>query len=439
MAKLNGVKTLDMANGEITKVAYKGAEYAKTSESVKEGDVFQLRQGHSVLGGEVDAFYRTYKDSDGDILIPTSAGGMATIIQRNGHGVAFRKISAESSPTLEERVTDLETEVAALKGEKKSTNTFKIGDTIKVVRNTASWGSKEKAGYHVGGQGVVNVGAIGEVTSVSGDFVTAKFALEDVNGDSQHKKELRFDEIELAEETIEFEGGTYRKVEREAREGDVVISNAKSSSFVTKGKPYKVTSSDGDLILNGGTSLAISLYNVGRTRETVDVYEPVEQAKYVPQEGDIVVITANRHGSRNVVGDIGKITKVKSYGINVEVPSKPDSPKVNGNTHTNDEVRKATPAEVEKYEQAVKDAEVADKWAKIGRKPNEFKKGDVVRVVERLSSDFAVGTLGIVMRDELDDCCRPTTKAITTDGKLLSFHPRVELVAPVESLFNANA
>ncbi len=29
MAKLNGVKTLDMVNGEITKVAYGGAEYVK--------------------------------------------------------------------------------------------------------------------------------------------------------------------------------------------------------------------------------------------------------------------------------------------------------------------------------------------------------------------------------------------------------------------------
>ncbi|MEC0478940.1 hypothetical protein [Bacillus licheniformis] len=30
MAKLAGVKTLDMVNGEITKVAYNGAEYVKT-------------------------------------------------------------------------------------------------------------------------------------------------------------------------------------------------------------------------------------------------------------------------------------------------------------------------------------------------------------------------------------------------------------------------
>lgn len=36
MAKLTNVKTLDMMNGEITKVAYDGAEYAKVESGKKE-------------------------------------------------------------------------------------------------------------------------------------------------------------------------------------------------------------------------------------------------------------------------------------------------------------------------------------------------------------------------------------------------------------------
>lgn len=43
MAKLNGVKTLDMVNGEITKVAYDGAEYEKIAHDFRDaqtGDLF---------------------------------------------------------------------------------------------------------------------------------------------------------------------------------------------------------------------------------------------------------------------------------------------------------------------------------------------------------------------------------------------------------------
>lgn len=447
MAKLNGVKTIDMVNGEITKVAYEGAEYAKVDDLVKstEDILLAIENGLDRTKGE---FYRvisvgsTVRWEDNTSVNAVGAEYIGDRFE------VFRKISVDK-PTLEQRVGALESDVAALKssdsslkGEKKSTSTFKIGDMIKVVANTASHGSKDKAGFHELGQGIVYVGAIGKVISVKGNYVKAKFAPKDVDQNYETLvKKLRFDEIELVahvEETIEFEGGTYRKVEREAREGDVVISNAKSSSFVTNGKPYKVTSSDGDLILNGGTSLAIGLYNVGRTRETVDVYELIEQAKYVPQKGDIVVITGNRCDSRNAVGDIGKITKVKSYGINVEVPSKPNSPKVNGNLHPFDEVRKATPAEVEKYEQALmeiekahKDAEIAEKWAKIGRKPNEFKKGDAVFVTHPDGGKV----YGIIH----EDSCGHKIKvdfgkrySICTEEK-----SELTLVAPVNSRFNA--
>lgn len=272
MAKLTNVKTVDMVNGEITKVAYDGAEYAKVVNA-DTGDL--LLANESSVDIDYGAFYKCESALGGQVGFRDNERFLR---HRNEDAyIAFRKISA---PTLEERVTELESDVASLKGEK-------------------------------------------------------------------------------ANETIEFEGATYRKVDREAREGDVVISNAKSTCFVTKGKPYKVTDDGCGTTLNAGTSDVINLYNGGRNTGNVDVYEPIEQAKYIPQEGDVVVIIANNSGSRNAVGDIGKLSEVTSYDAKVNVPAKPDSDEVDGNWHVFDDFRKASPAEVEAYEKAAHKASFA--------------------------------------------------------------------------------
>lgn len=91
MAALKGVKTLDMVGGEITKVAYKGAEYEKTDSPVEAGDLFLLKEGHFIGGADVGAFYTTKKYEDGDIVIPTASIGNASYTQSIGKGVAFRK------------------------------------------------------------------------------------------------------------------------------------------------------------------------------------------------------------------------------------------------------------------------------------------------------------------------------------------------------------
>ncbi|WP_427110892.1 hypothetical protein [Lysinibacillus xylanilyticus] len=495
MAKLN-VEVLDMANGEITKVAYEGAEYAKVDGLVKstEDILLAIENGYDRTKGE---FYRvisvgsTVRWEDN-----TSANGVGAEYIGDRFEV-FRKISADK-PTLEKRVEALESDVAALKlddsslkGEKESPITFKVGDTVKVVRSTASWGSKEKAGYHVGGQGVVKIGAIGEVTSVSGDFVTVKFAFGDVNGGCQHKRKLRFDEIELAEETIEYEGATYRKVEREAREGDVVILKDTGGGLFKVGKKYKVVK--GVQIADDDNDL-FDLYRskLRRTRETVDVYEPIEQAKYVPQEGDIVVITGNTSVHANKIGDIGKVGKGEPLGdggVNVYVPEGP----TNAIRTKPQDIRKASPAEVEKYEQAVKDAnkpklkagdfvkitrkrpyydngkiyevrkdndgdlyvidEVGDavygaisngeyeivdaetaKWAKFGRKPNEFKIGDIVELTGS-HLGHPIGTIGEVVKAPSHFI--GTDIGVKANGHVKSHLGQMKLLAPVESLFNA--
>lgn len=96
MAKLDGVKTLDMVNGKITKVAYGGAEYVKTDSPVQEGDLFLLTEGHLVIGGDTGAFYMANKRPGGGIEIPTMYKGNASAVQKNGNGIAFRKVDAAS-------------------------------------------------------------------------------------------------------------------------------------------------------------------------------------------------------------------------------------------------------------------------------------------------------------------------------------------------------
>ena len=95
--------------------------------------------------------------------------------------------------------------------------------------------------------------------------------------------------------------------------------------------------------------------------------------EYIPKEGDIVVITANTNGSLNKVGDIGQVgERLGSEGVQVRVPGKPNG-LFGGNYTKFSEMRPATEEEKKQYKQA-------EKFAKLGRKPGEFKKGDIVRV-----------------------------------------------------------
>lgn len=101
--------------------------------------------------------------------------------------------------------------------------------------------------------------------------------------------------------------------------------------------------------------------------------------EYTPEEGDIVVITGNTNDSINKVGDIGRVgERLGNKGVQVHVPGKPNG-LLGGNYTRFDEMRPATDEEKKQYEQA-------EKLAKLGRKPGEFKKGDLVRITDRCSA-----------------------------------------------------
>lgn len=111
MAKLENVKVIDMVNGEVTKIAYDGDEYTKVEGDGKAGDI-GLRIKNDASWARIGEYFKVhvdyltleYRDNDGDT---TEVNPLQWAF--------FRKVSA---PTLTERMDSVEQRVSALEGEK---------------------------------------------------------------------------------------------------------------------------------------------------------------------------------------------------------------------------------------------------------------------------------------------------------------------------------
>ncbi|MGY5350518.1 hypothetical protein [Bacillus subtilis] len=139
MAKLEGVKTLDMVNGEITKVAYGGAAYERVEGEAKAGDIVRLADKadfQSTPGG----FYDVIAGGRSAVCVLDDCGAHHNWTE--GWYELFRKVAADTNPSVEERVANaegeiesLKSDVAALKGEAEykriSVDEAQDGDYIK--------------------------------------------------------------------------------------------------------------------------------------------------------------------------------------------------------------------------------------------------------------------------------------------------------------------
>ena len=145
--------------------------------------------------------------------------------------------------------------------------------------------------------------------------------------------------------------------------------------------------------------------------------------EYIPEEGDVVVITGNTNDSINKVGDIGRVgERLGNKGVQVHVPGKPNG-LFGGNYTKFDEMRPATEEEKKQYEQA-------EKFAKLGRKPGEFKKGDIVRV-KWLLGKGDVDEIAEIKSGPVGYAGGGNYKL--NDGNKETLGEDLELVAPVES------
>lgn len=134
MAKLEGVKILDMVNGEITKVAYGGAAYERVEGGAKVGDMVLVKEawGDQNVG---EFFVVTYTRSGTFDQIVGMDGNTCEASSYKWRLKIFRKVDSATNPSIEDRVSALESDVAALKGEAEykqiDADEAKVGDYVK--------------------------------------------------------------------------------------------------------------------------------------------------------------------------------------------------------------------------------------------------------------------------------------------------------------------
>lgn len=155
MAKLSGVKIVDMTAGEVTKVAYEGAEYERVKHPIKKGDLI-LNVSDDNVDLTVGAYYVVdLVDEEGDAEFIDDVGDERYRHSENKDFVPFRKVSAHD-PTIEARVDKLESDVASLKGEQETAAPkFKAGDKVRgkltgyIYTLKSRYPEKDSLGYGV--------------------------------------------------------------------------------------------------------------------------------------------------------------------------------------------------------------------------------------------------------------------------------------------------
>jgi hypothetical protein len=482
MARLNGVKTMDMVNGEITKVEYNGEVYAKVDGSAQKGDLVVAKpKGYSgdittgafyrylkpaYIGdaiafindvgdegrlpfGEYETFrketttsetYRLVTDRDpkvGDFVKFTDEDELPSYLTI-GKYYEIEEIDFANDPQItdddgddfdaggyEYDVYEKVSDKPLLKTEKRPA---KVGERIIII---SAEPLKPKQSYETGSiftVSKVDYPCDGDVQVVGqSSFIDYK------------EYEVIVEHTETSQaDTITHNGVKYKLVDRKAQPGDVVEY---LDGFITE-----VTGYNGSGGLVGYNRSGEKVWAVYGIDHPVRVYAPIASAETLKEEntalrvGDYVKVISVCAGEYNTeIGDIVKLTrawgddyfyyevlrngkksgmftsrfvkataeevaeanvKIKFASINVGDYVK-ITDKLHGHRFEIGEIVKiagkssidftaekldgstswyVSVSEIEKID--ANEAEKFAKWAKIGRKPNEFKKGDIVRLTE---------------------------------------------------------
>lgn len=237
-------------------------------------------------------------------------------------------------------------------------------------------------------------------------------------------------------------GDNFRKVEgREPRVGDYV-KFFEDNLGITAGKYYEIINFDDDgdpeFIDDGGDVNYEFLIYLGKRFELFEKVggEKPEVNAVLGSElkvGDYVVPLESADDEYNITNTEMKLGKVVEGDVDcccyirIEVVAHEDDKEV-GNSYQveSKHFRKATDEEVAQ-------AKAEQKWAKIGRKPGEFKKGDIVRVIDASFSGHESGDISeIIKYDEIKRMYEVKKMRDTVVGGWL-YSDAIELIAPVES------
>ncbi|CAM3633640.1 hypothetical protein [Mesobacillus zeae] len=232
MAKITGVKTVDMVGGEITKVAYGGDEYVKVDGPAVKGDLVSIvKAWGGIPAGEFYSVDQVTGTRGREfVYIDGSANGYQSSVQ------PFRKVSAQSAPAIEERVATLEKRVDALEPAEEP---LKVGDYAKIAD-------------HVSYDGYAGAGDIVEIHSNVGGFYD--FRVVKVSDKSDYtlfdsRSLVRATDEEVAEAKAKLESEKWAKIGRKPNEfkvGDIVRVLDGSDSWLSDGDIGEIAQIDTD-------------------------------------------------------------------------------------------------------------------------------------------------------------------------------------------------
>lgn len=391
MAALNGVKTLDMVGGEITKVEYNGAEYVRVNDvkepidgdialnneesfSYSKGKFYELHAGISRFGS-----YLTKSDNDDDVN-----NGKASHFW-----TLFRKVSAETTPTVDERVDALEKRVDALEE--------KPAEPARELK--------------------------------AGDFVTidtSRYKLDITAGKAYEVREddrgLFFFDDSADERYSPLADGAYTIVEAPKptfKEGDIVVITGKNEQESQSSRNY--VGDTGKIIGEGDHGRSFEVEVPGRSdyarfisKKEVRHATQAERQAYeesLLKAGDYVKFAEDYHDI--TAGKAYKVVVDSSDGELVVIDDGGDKNDVIHNEPY--EIVKPTP------------------FARAGRKEGEFKVGDVVRATATITAgNTQIGDINIIhsMQESV-----PFIGNVYFDDKKRkgTLKSEIELITPVES------
>lgn len=414
MAKLTGVKTLDMVNGEITKVAYNGAEYERVEGNArrvgKSGDL--VLNGHRHPDLKLGEFYLLVRDEGTSLLsVRDEIDDFHGNAVADGDSILFRKVSA-SQPTLEDRVRTNEKDIESLKSDVAALKVEAVPKYVRIDKSEAKAGDFVK--FIETEDGYVTIGKLYEIEDFHRD---ADPSITDDRGDYNCASKYEVFEV-------------YRKVSaadpkpERLKVGDYARVVTDRTSHAKRDDVVKIIDDDKSVVpflavhLNGGNAGWFNESQLVRAtdEEVAEAKDAEARAKF--KKGAKVRLKSGGGGYPLLGFENGKVCTVihnDYYHGDAEKKIQIECGCYYGYA-TPDQLVLLSEEEVTEIE----------KWDAIGREVGEYKVGDIVQYLYD-------GEICEVVDVAEDGSVKVATQK---HGNCTENQSSIELIAPVEARFD---